>query len=154
MKLSLRSEYALRALMVLGEHYSDDVLRIQYISQQQEIPQRFLEQILNDLKSGGFVESKRGVAGGYRLTEPPEDLSLAAVVRHIEGSLVGGGTGGETAPKRRAALNEAQRAIGSVMREVRDAVLGVLDRLTVADLCARAEKYRSQTQDAAGDYVI
>src|SRR5690349_24748593 len=87
MKLSLRGEYALRALVVLGLNYGQSVVRIQTISEQQNIPKRFLEQILNDLKSAEIVESKRGVSGGYRLSRPPEEISLAQVVRHIEGAL-------------------------------------------------------------------
>src|SRR5207247_9127271 len=83
MKLSLRGEYALRALLVLGLNYKQSVVRIKAISQQQNIPKRFLEQILNDLKSAGIVESKRGVAGGYRLARPPEGGSLAAAIRHL-----------------------------------------------------------------------
>ena len=62
MKLSLRGEYALRALLVLGQQSRRAVVRIEVISRQQNIPKRFLEQILNDLKSIGVVESKRGVA--------------------------------------------------------------------------------------------
>ena len=67
MKLSLRGEYALRALLVLGLNYEQPVVSIQTISARQNIPKRFLEQILHDLKSAGIVQSKRGVAGGYRL---------------------------------------------------------------------------------------
>jgi Rrf2 family protein len=89
MKLSVKGEYALRALIVLGLDYLEDdsVVRIQEVSKRQNIPKRFLEQILNDLKSGGIVESKRGVAGGYRLKRPPDQISLAEVIRHIEGPL-------------------------------------------------------------------
>src|ERR1035441_3773615 len=87
MRLSLRGEYALRALLVLGLNYDQPLVRIQSISDQQNIPKRFLEQILNDLKSAGIVQSKRGVAGGYRLAKRPEEITLAAVVRHIEGAL-------------------------------------------------------------------
>jgi Rrf2 family cysteine metabolism transcriptional repressor len=87
MKLSLRGEYALRALLVLGLNYGQPVVRIQTISADQNIPKRFLEQILNDLKSAGIVRSKRGVAGGYRLARRPEEITLAAVVRHLEGAL-------------------------------------------------------------------
>jgi Rrf2 family protein len=76
MKLSLRGEYALRALLVLGLNYDREVVRIQTISQQQNVPKRFLEQILNDLKSAGIVQSRRGVAGGYRLARPPEEITL------------------------------------------------------------------------------
>src|SRR4051812_21015851 len=87
MKLSVRGESALRALLVLGLNYDDKVVRIQTISDQQNIPKRFLEQILNDLKSGGFVSSRRGPVGGYRLARLPEEITLAAIVRHIEGAL-------------------------------------------------------------------
>ena len=87
MRLSLRGEYALRALLVLGLNHDKPLVRIQAISDQQNIPKRFLEQILNDLKSAGLVQSKRGVAGGYRLARRPEQITVAAAVRHIEGAL-------------------------------------------------------------------
>src|SRR5438093_4282347 len=87
MKLSLRGEYALRALLVLGLNYKQSVVRIRTISKRQNIPKRFLEQILNDLKSAGTVESKRGVAGGYRPRRPPNRATLAEIIRHIEAPL-------------------------------------------------------------------
>jgi len=154
MKLSLRGEYALRALMVLGDNYSAEVVRIHRISKQQGIPQRFLEQILNDLKAGGFVESKRGIAGGYRLAKPPQQLTLAPVIRQIEGTLLPEPASGKQSAKAGFEANDAQRAIGTVMREVQEVILGVLDQVTVADLCARASEFRSQAQGAAADYVI
>ena len=153
MKLSLRGEYALRALMVLGDNYSAAVVRIHRISKQQGIPQRFLEQILNDLKAGGFVESKRGIAGGYRLAKPPEQLTLAPVIRQIEGNLLPE-LAGKQSGKGGFDANDAQRSIGTVMKEVQEAILGVLDRVTVADLCDRASELRSQAQGAAADYII
>src|SRR5256885_10305611 len=74
MKLSLRGEYALRALLVLGLNYKQSVVRIQTISQQQNIPKRFLEQILNDLKSAGVGQNRRGVGGGVPpAPAPPGD---------------------------------------------------------------------------------
>ena len=87
MKLSQRGEYALRALLVLGMNHGPEVVRIRDIAQQQNIPRRFLEQILNDLKSAGFVQSRRGVAGGYRLQRAPDEISLADIIRHLEGPL-------------------------------------------------------------------
>src|SRR5437660_11030445 len=87
MKLSLRGEYALRALLVLGVHYAKSVVSIGLISAEQNIPKRFLEQILNDLKSAGLAESRRGVAGGYRLAKPPQQIPLPAVTGHLEGAL-------------------------------------------------------------------
>jgi len=139
-KLSLRGEYALRALLVLGLHYKQPVIRIQSISQQQNIPKRFLEQILNDLKSAGVVESKRGVAGGYRLARPPEEISLATVIRHLEGALAPVSCVSERFYEKCSCPDESRCAIRSVMKEVRDAVVSIMDKLTVADLCARARR--------------
>jgi len=153
MKLSLRGEYALRALLVLGLNYKQSVVRIKTISQQQNIPKRFLEQILNDLKSAGVVESKRGVAGGYRLARPPEEISLATVVRHIEGALAPISCVSERFYEKCSCPDEARCAIRSVMKEARDAVVSIVERLTVADLCARAR--RLEEIDARSlDFVI
>jgi Rrf2 family protein len=77
MRLSLKGEYALRALLVLGLNYGEGVVRIETVSRQQNIPKKFLEQILNDLKALGAVESRRGAAGGYRLARPPQNITLA-----------------------------------------------------------------------------
>src|SRR5438093_4515581 len=87
MKMSLRGEYALRALVVLGLNYSEAVVPIQVIAQLQNIPKRFLEQILNDLKSTGILQSKRGVSGGYRLRRRPDQITLTEVIRFIEGPI-------------------------------------------------------------------
>src|SRR6267378_8601394 len=140
MKLTLRGEYALRALLVLGLQYDQQVVRIQTISQQQNIPKRFLEQILNDLKSAGLVQSKRGVAGGYRLARRPEEIPLAAVIRHLEGALAPVSCVSERFYEKCSCPNEARCAIRSVMKEVRDAVVNIIAKLTVADLCGRARK--------------
>ena len=140
MKLSLRGEYALRALLVLGLNYKQSVVRIQTISQQQNIPKRFLEQILNDLKSAGAVESKRGVAGGYRLARPPKEISLATVIRHIEGALAPVSCVSEGFYEKCSCPEEARCAIRSVMKEVRDAEVNILEKLSVADLCAHSRQ--------------
>src|SRR5580698_9884030 len=153
MKLSLRGEYALRALVVLGLNYGKDVLRIQTISQQQNIPKRFLEQILNDLKSAGIVESRRGMAGGYRLSKPPEKISLAAVIRHIDGPLAPVSCVSEKFYSRCSCPDEAKCGIRSVMQEVRDAIAGILERVTVAELCQRVQKLQGVHANPL-DYVI
>src|SRR6266436_1047317 len=140
MKLSLKGEYALRALLVLGLNYDQPVISITAISQQQNIPKRFLEQILNDLKSAGLVRSKRGVAGGYQLARSPQDISLASVIRHIEGALAPVSCVSERFYEKCSCPDESRCAIRSVMKEVRDAVVNILEKLTVADLCARSRQ--------------
>ena len=153
MKLSLRGEYALRALVVLGQNYGSGVTRIQTISEQQNIPQGFLAQILNDLKSGHFVESRRGVAGGYRLAHPPEEITLAAVIRHIEGALAPVSCVSEKFYKRCSCPNESLCAIRSVMKDVRSAILDIVEKVSIADLCERASQLRATTAGGA-DYTI
>lgn len=153
MRLSLRGEYALRALLVLGLNYDQPRVRIQSISDQQNIPKRFLEQILNDLKSAGFVQSRRGVAGGYRLAKPPEEITLAAVVRHIEGALAPVSCVSEQFYEKCSCPDELRCAIRSVMKEVRDAVVRVAERVTIAELCKRSRDLQQTPLDPL-DFVI
>src|SRR3954447_13983857 len=144
MKLSVRGEYALRSLLVLGLNYEQPVVRIQTISEQQNIPKRFLEQILNDLKSAGVLQSKRGVAGGYRLARRPEEITLAVVVRHIEGALAPVSCVSERFYEKCSCPDESRCAIRSVMKEIRDAVVKIAEQVTVADLCNRSRSLQDQ----------
>jgi Rrf2 family protein len=153
MKLSLRGEYALRALLVLGLNYGDGVVRIQAISDQQNIPKKFLEQILNDLKSIGAVSSRRGAEGGYRLARPPQNITLASVVRHIEGALAPVSCASERFYERCTCPDEARCPIREVMMEVREAVVAIMERTTLADLCEKARRL-GQPATPAADYVI
>ena len=155
MKLSTRGEYALRALLVLGRDYQEDdsVVRIQEISARQNIPKRFLEQILNDLKAAHIVESKRGIAGGYRLRRPPEKITLAEVVRHVEGALAPVSCVSERFYEKCTCPDEARCAIRDVMREVREAIVRIAERVTLAELCARARKLQHEPVSSL-DFII
>ncbi len=153
MKLSLRGEYALRALLVLGLHYSTDVVPISTVSAEQNIPKRFLEQILNDLKSAGIVESRRGVSGGYRLARRPGEITLATVVRHVEGALAPISCVSERFYEKCSCPDESRCAIRSVMKEIRDAVVKIAEKVTIADLCERSRKL-SAAPASPFDFVI
>lgn len=143
----------MRALLVLGLNYDENVVRIQAISEQQNIPKRFLEQILNDLKSAGIVQSRRGVAGGYRLAKNPDQISLASVVRHIEGALAPVSCVSEQFYEKCSCPDESRCAIRSAMKEVRDAVVKVAERVTIAELCDRARKLQHEPLSPL-DFVI
>ena len=145
----------MRALIVLGLDYieGDSVVRIQEISTRQNIPKRFLEQILNDLKSAGMLESKRGIAGGYRLKRDPENITLAEVIRHIEGPLAPVSCVSERFYEKCSCPNEDKCAIRSVMKEVRDAIVKILEDVTVAQMCERVKKLQG-TQANPLDYII
>jgi Rrf2 family protein len=153
MKLSVRGEYALRAMLVLGLRYDEPVVRIQAISDEQNIPKRFLEQILNDLRSGGFVQSKRGVAGGYRLARRPEEITVAAIIRRIEGALAPVSCASECFYEKCSCPDESRCAIRSVMKDIREAVVRIAEQVTIAELCERARKLQQEPM-AALDFVI
>ncbi len=153
MKLSQRGEYALRALLVLGLHHDEGVVPIQTISDEQNIPKKFLEQILNDLKRTGAIESKRGIAGGYRLARPPQDVTLASIIRHLEGALAPISCVSERFYEKCSCPSEARCAIRNVMKEVREKVVEIMEKVTVADLCNRSRKLANEPISAL-DYVI
>ena len=153
MKLSQRGHYALRALIVLGLNYSDSVVRIQTISAAQNIPKRFLEQILNDLKAAGILESRRGITGGYRLRRPPEEITLAEVARLIEGPLAPVSCVSERFYEKCSCPNEEKCGIRSIMKEVRDAIVKVLETVTVAQLCERVRHLQGVHENPL-EYII
>lgn len=153
MKLSVRGEYALRALLVLSLHYDENVVPIKTISEEQNIPKKFLEQILNDLKSLGAVESRRGVRGGYRLARPPQHITLASIVRHVEGAMAPVKCVSERFYERCTCPDEARCAIRDVMKEAREAVVKIMERVTLAELAERARRLQSKSR-AAADFSI
>jgi Rrf2 family protein len=155
MKLSLRGEYALRGLVVLGLRYDAEgtVTPIQTISKEQNIPKRFLEQILNDLRNAGIVQSKRGVVGGYRLAMAPDKINLAQVIRHIEGALAPVSCVSEKFYEKCSCPDEAKCGIRSVMKEVREAIVKILEQVTVAELCARVHKLQAEGNRSL-DFII
>jgi Rrf2 family protein len=85
-KFSTKCIYALRAVLELALHESFKVVKSQQIASAQDIPLRFLEIILSELRQGGFIESKRGNAGGYALARPPEAITVAQIIDFIEGN--------------------------------------------------------------------
>ncbi len=87
MRVSARADYAVRALVELAARRSDLPVKAEQIADAQDIPLKFLENILADLRRAGFVESRRGVEGGYRLLQPATEVTVAAVIRAVEGPL-------------------------------------------------------------------
>jgi len=153
MKISVRGEYALRALIVLGLNYERPVVPIQTIARLQNIPRKFLEQILNELRAGGILESRRGVAGGYRLRRSPDKINLAEVIRYIEGPLAPVSCVSERFYERCTCPDESNCGIRSVMKEVRDAIVKILESVTLAQLCERVRKLQGEHANPL-DYVI
>jgi len=87
MKITFKGDYALKAVLDLSLHYNRDLVTGHDLAQRIDAPVKFLEQVLLDLKKGGFVESRRGNIGGYALSRPPEEITVGEVVRFIEGPI-------------------------------------------------------------------
>lgn len=85
--ISHKCQYSLRAVFELGKQRGNGPVKIAEIAKAQAIPTRFLESILNQLKQGGFVESRRGREGGYLLTDPPARIKVGEIIRFIEGPI-------------------------------------------------------------------
>lgn len=87
MGITQKCQYALRALFELAKRYDRGPAKISDIAEEQKIPARFLEVILNELKQGGFADSRRGKEGGYVLRRRPSDLSVGEVIRFVQGPI-------------------------------------------------------------------
>ncbi|MFE7187622.1 RrF2 family transcriptional regulator [Streptomyces erythrochromogenes] len=88
MRISARADYAVRAALQLAVSAGDGPLKAEAIADAQDIPHKFLEGILNDMRRGGLVLSQRGGNGGYRLAKPAASISIADVIRVVDGPLV------------------------------------------------------------------
>lgn len=135
MKVTKKGEYAMRALVDLALNYDKGLRQIQDIVRDEVIPERFLEQILLALKNAGFVESKRGVGGGYYLSRPPEEISLGEVISTVDGPLSPLDCLGKSAHAK--CPKEVVCGIRSVMVDVRNAMTKILDHVSLADVCNR-----------------
>ncbi len=132
--LSMKAKYAIRALTVLAKS-KQDMIQSKVIAKEAGVPIKFLENILQELKRNRLVESKRGVFGGYYLAKPAKDISVAELMRIIDGPL---------APVRCASLTAYQKCddckderactIRKTMKKVRDAMAEVLDNTSILDL--------------------
>ncbi len=132
MKLTSRSEYALLALAHLARHQEEGFLPVQSIAEAQKIPPRFLEQILLTLKRARYVKSLKGQRGGYCLARSPDRITLAEVIRLIDGALAPTESASkyfyETTPI------ERERKLLRVFKEIRDFVSARLEKTTIADV--------------------
>jgi Rrf2 family protein len=137
MRLSAATEYGCLALLAIAEEWPDWCKR-QEISDRFPIPTSFLEQILRKFTAAGIVVSRRGASGGFRLGRPASEVTIAEIVRTMDGAL---------APTRSVSPNfyqstpvEASRAYTALFREVRDAVAGILENTTLEDIVDEERK--------------
>jgi Rrf2 family protein len=132
-RVSAKTDYAIRAALELAAAADERPVKGERIATAQAIPLRFLENILMQLRHAGLVESRRGADGGYRLAKPPGDVTLADVIRAIDGPLAGvGGARPET-----LGFEGVAEPMKDVWIAVRASLRSVLEQVTLADVVAR-----------------
>ncbi len=137
--LSQKAKYALRALLALAEAGDDRALLIADVAERHNLPKKFLEQILLDLKHHGLVQSRRGRHGGYGLLKPAAEISFGQVVRIIDGPLAPLPCLSRMAYRRcEDCPDEASCAIRRVFARTHQLTADLLDRTTLADALAGA----------------
>jgi Rrf2 family protein len=136
MKLSKRGEYALRTLINLGiaAEVKRPLVQVSELADNEQLPVKFLEQIMHTLKEAGLIESQRGKFGGYRLAKPTRQITIGQVVRLIDGPLAPIGCVSQTAYEKCTCPDEAHCGLRMLMLDVRNAIAGILDRYTLADV--------------------
>jgi Rrf2 family protein len=136
MRLSKKGEYALRSLINLGiaAEVGRRLVQVSELADNEQLPVKFLEQIMQELKDGGLVASVRGKFGGYRLAKAANEITMGEVVRLIDGPLAPIGCVSQSAYEKCTCPDETHCGLRMLMLDVRNAISGILDRYTLADV--------------------
>ena len=142
MKVSMKSDYGVRALIELAQHFGEGPVQSAAIASSQSIPEPYLDQLLTTLRRAGFIRSLRGPQGGHALIRDPHDLRLSEAIVALEGSLAPIGCLDDPAGCPKATTC----SLRSVWCEVQAATMGILDGITIAglaeqDRAAAASRY-------------
>ncbi|MBV9463907.1 MAG: Rrf2 family transcriptional regulator [Verrucomicrobiae bacterium] len=147
MKLSKKSEYALRALIEIATRGPNGIVQIPEIAAKENIPEKFLEAILLQLKNAGVLRSKRGVGGGYSFSRYPSEVTLGEVIRLMDGPLAPIACVSRTAYEKCSCPSEEECGLRAVMIEVRQAIIDILDKKTVAEVIKLTATRRQALQE-------
>ncbi|HEY1270509.1 MAG TPA: Rrf2 family transcriptional regulator [Terriglobales bacterium] len=149
MKVSQKGLYALQAMMMLARHYSQGAIKIRDIAYEENLPEKFLELILLELKNARMVESVRGAKGGYRLRRSPSEIHLSEIIRLIDGPLAPFGDADSL--RELIDRDEAHRGLYQVFLQVRDSAARILEGTSLADIVGgRASKGGRRGRKAKG----
>jgi len=138
MWVTRRTDYATRAVLALALAEGGGPLSLDDLAELTEAPRSVLEQVMPTLRVAGIVRSVRGRGGGYRLNRPPEDLTLERVVRLFEGQLAPIGYATRHTPDPCPEI--VARSLRPAWEEIRDATIGILSRITFAELARKASE--------------
>lgn len=137
MRITYRGDYALKTILDLASHYGNGPVTIHELAKRADIPAKFLEQILLDLKRGGFVESRRGKVGGYILAKPASNIKVGEVVRFIDGPI----EPIACIEKGYSGCNDIYKcAFRKIWQDVAQATSEIIDNITFEDLINQINK--------------
>jgi Rrf2 family protein len=135
-KISTRTEYGVRILVTLAKHYGEGPLSLAGISRAEKLPHAYLEQLVGDLRRAGLLTATRGQSGGYQLSRDPQLISVADVMRVVEGPLIEMPCAG---PENLEACDRpVPCSVHEVFQRVHEALDGTLGRTTIAEVAASA----------------
>lgn len=141
MNISVKGDYALKAIFDLAHRGASGPVKIADIAARQKIPQKFLELILAQLKQGGFVQSRRGAEGGYLLARPADRIMVGEVLRFVEGPL---SPAEKTARGRGGRRGADESPFSEMWQQVDRAVSDIIDRTSFAELAERWTERQSR----------
>jgi Rrf2 family protein len=147
MKISQKGLYALQAMMMLARHHHQGAIKIREIAYEEDLPEKFLELILLELKNARMVESVRGAKGGYQLRRDPAEIRLSEIMRLIDGPLAPFAD----AEQLRVLIDRdlPHRALYQVFLDVRDAAAKILENTSLADLISGPPSRSTKGKSAA-----
>jgi Rrf2 family protein len=136
MKFSSKSEYGVRVMAELARHFGHGPVSLTEIAREEDLPLAYLEHIVAPLRKAGLVSSRYGVRGGYELARPPAEITMAEVVRVLEGPIAPMVCASEVPEERRTdyCTREAYCASRILWVRIRDSITSALSAMTVADL--------------------
>lgn len=147
MRVTMKSDYGLRAMIDLAVHYGHGPISSGDIAARQYVPEHFLDQLLISLRRAGLLKSQRGPQGGHMLAKLPSDISMGEIIRALDGSTAPM----ECLPEPAACQLSAACAIRDVWRQVEDYAQALIDGTTLEQL---AERQRVRAQGAEAMYYI
>jgi Rrf2 family protein len=141
LRLSKRTEYGLRAVVQLARLWPRNFVQARDLADQEGLPNKFLESILLALRRGGFLESKVGSGGGYRLSRAPKEIGVGDLIRRLEGRMtVKEGTAS-------AEQSPGKLAVRLINERLTDAMDQVLDAMTLEELVEHVNRASSSNQE-------
>jgi len=141
LKISQKGLYALQAMMTLARRHEQGAIKIREIAAESDLPEKFLELILLELKNARIVDSVRGAHGGYRLRRAPSEIPLSDVIRLIDGPLAPLGDAEQL--RGMIAKDADHRALYQVFLQVRDAAAKILEHTTIADIAGAGKSSKN-----------